>query len=343
MDERIISDSLMTDDTDFDMSLRPQNLKEFVGQEKLKNNLDIFITAAKKRQESLDHVLFFGPPGLGKTTLAHIIAREMDANIKTVSGPVLEKAGDLAGLLTSLEAGDVLFIDEIHRLNNVVEEYLYPAMEDYFLDIMIDKGPNARSLKITIPPFTLIGATTRSGLLTSPLRARFGIVERLGYYEAEELTTIVKRSSALLNITIDAEGAFEIARRSRGTPRIANRLLKRVRDFAQVKADGAITKVVASDALHMLNVDAAGLDDMDNRILSLLINEFDGGPVGISNLAIATGEETDTLEEVYEPYLIQQGFLKRTQSGRVATKLCYEHFNKEWPHTNDKQGSFPLD
>ncbi len=343
-EERIVSNTLREDDLDFDVSLRPERLPDFVGQPRIKQNLEIFLEAARKRKEPLDHVLFFGPPGLGKTTLAHIIAKEMHANIKATSGPVLERPGDLAGILTNLQEGDVLFIDEIHRLNNVVEEYLYPAMEDFFLDIMIDKGANARSVKITLPRFTLIGATTRTGLLTSPLRARFGIVERLGFYTPEELAIIVKRSSQLINISIDEAGAFEIARRSRGTPRIANRLLKRVRDFAEVKANGVITKKVADDALCMLNVDSSGLDDMDNRILKLLLEEFDGGPVGIANLAIAVSEEQETLEEVYEPYLIQKGFIKRTQSGRVATKMCYEHFGKAAPadkiKKNDQQSLF---
>ena len=338
MDEdRFITNALRDEDMDFELSLRPDKLTDFVGQAKLKENLDIFIAAAKNRKEPLDHLLFFGPPGLGKTTLAHIIAKEMNANIKTTSGPVLERPGDLAGMLTNLQEGDVLFIDEIHRLNNVVEEYLYPAMEDYFLDIMIDKGANARSVKITIPRFTLIGATTRSGLLTAPLRARFGIVERLGFYSAEELAVIVKRSSSLIKVNIDDGGAYEIARRSRGTPRIANRLLKRVRDFAEVKADGVVTKPVADAALKMLNVDEAGLDEMDNRILCSLLDEFEGGPVGIANLAIAVGEEAETLEEVYEPYLIQKGLLKRTQSGRVATKLCYEHFGRPVPKRTDRE------
>ncbi|MBI4971116.1 MAG: Holliday junction branch migration DNA helicase RuvB [Candidatus Omnitrophica bacterium] len=328
-DERIFSSNLKEEDLEFDSSLRPSQLGEFTGQSKIKENLSVFIEAAQKRREPLDHVLFFGPPGLGKTTLAHIIAKEMGANIKTSSGPVLARAGDLAGLLTNLEEGDVLFIDEIHRLSPVVEEYLYPAMEDYYMDIVIDKGPSARSVKIDLPKFTLIGATTRTGLLTSPLRARFGIVERLNYYEPEDLFEIIRRSAKILNIEIDQEGGKEIARRSRGTPRVANRLLKRVRDYAQVRAQGVITKDVANKALVMLEVDGAGLDVMDKRILSYIINEFEGGPVGVNTLSVAVGEESDTLEEIYEPYLIQKGFLKRTASGRVATKLAYEHLGKK--------------
>ena len=325
-EERLVSQTLKQEDIELDLSLRPPTLDEFVGQEKLKANLSIYIEAALKRGEPLDHILLFGPPGLGKTTLAHIIARTMNANIKTTSGPVLERAGDLAGLLTNLEEGDVLFIDEIHRMSYVIEEYLYPAMEEYYLDIMIDKGPNARSVRINVPKFTLIGATTRSGLLTSPLRSRFGIVERLNFYEVDELAKIIRRSAKILNIGIDNAGTFEIASRSRGTPRIGNRLLRRVRDFAQVKAGGAITKTVAREALAMLEVDQAGLDQMDKRILHCLLNEFDGGPVGVSTISIAVGEEAETIEEIYEPYLIQKGFLKRTSSGRVLTRLAYEHF-----------------
>jgi len=323
--ERLISPELKEEDFEIDLGLRPTRIEDFVGQQKMKDNLMIFIEAALKRKEPLDHILFFGPPGLGKTTLAHIISKEMNANIKTSSGPVLERPGDLAGLLTNLEEGDVLFIDEIHRLSPVVEEYLYPAMEDYYLDIMIDKGPNARSVKINLPKFTLIGATTRSGLLTSPMRARFGIVERLGYYTADELAIIVKRSSRILNIDIDEEGAFEIASRSRGTPRVANRLLRRVRDFAEVKGDGSIHKEIADYSLKQLEVDQVGLDQMDKKILNKMIHEFEGGPVGINTISVAVGEEAETLEEIYEPYLIQQGFLKRTSQGRVVTRIAYQH------------------
>ncbi len=324
--DRIISQTLQEEDVEFEASLRPTQFRDFIGQQKIKENLEVYIQAAEKRKEPLDHVLLFGPPGLGKTTLGYIIAKAMGANIRTTSGPVLERAGDLAGILTNLEEGDVLFIDEIHRMSHTVEEYLYPAMEDYFLDIMLDKGPSARSVKINLPRFTLIGATTRSGLLTSPLRSRFGIVERLNYYQDEELTTIITRSAKILSANIAPEGAIEIARRSRGTPRIANRLLRRVRDFAQVKADGKITVEVADQALKMLEVDEAGLDQMDKKILGYLLRECDGGPAGVNTLSVAVGEGSEAIEEIYEPYLIQKGFLKRTSSGRVLTRLAYEHF-----------------
>ncbi|HOW58298.1 MAG TPA: Holliday junction branch migration DNA helicase RuvB [Candidatus Omnitrophota bacterium] len=330
-EERFIDQDARPEEVEFEVTLRPTTLDEFIGQIRLKENLKVFIEAALGRKESLDHILLFGPPGLGKTTLANIIANRMKAKIHQVSGPVLERAGDLAGILTNLEKGDVLFIDEIHRIPHVVEEYLYSAMEDFSIEIMIDKGPHARSVKMQLPRFTLIGATTRSGLLTAPLRSRFGIVERLNYYEAEYLAQIVKRSAKLLEIGIDEKGAREIAGRSRGTPRIANRLLRRVRDYAQVKADGKITAEVADQGLKMLGVDQEGLDPMDKRILEYILKECKGGPVGINSLAVGVGEDGETIEEIYEPYLIQQGFLKRTASGRVLTERAYQHFNVEPP------------
>ena len=324
MAERPISDVLAKPDPALELTLRPSLFSEFTGQAKVKERLEITVAAAKQRQEPIDHVLLSGPPGLGKTTLAHILTKAMGANLKSTSGPTIEKAGDLAGLLTNLEQGDVLFIDEIHRLQKTIEEYLYPAMEDFKLDIIIDQGPNARSVRLNLPHFTLIGATTRSGLLTAPLLDRFPIRERLDYYHADQLQQIVLRSSRLLNVEIEVPGAFEIARRSRGTPRIANNLLRRVRDFAQVRHSGRITAEVADQALVMLEIDENGLDIMDKRILEAVIAKFGGGPVGIGSLAVAVGEEPDTIEEVYEPYLIMEGYLKRTSQGRVATELSYK-------------------
>ena len=315
-------------------ALRPRGLDEYVGQEKIREQLGIFIAATKKRNEALDHVLLFGPPGLGKTTLSHIIAHELGVNLRQTSGPVLERPGDLAALLTNLEPRDVLFIDEIHRLSPIVEEILYPALEDFQIDIMIGEGPAARSVKLDLPPFTLVGATTRAGMLTNPLRDRFGIVARLEFYSAEELTRIVKRSAALLNIVLDPEGALEIARRSRGTPRIVNRLLRRVRDYAEVKADGEVTRSVADAALSMLDVDAAGLDVMDRKLLEAVIHRFDGGPVGLDNIAASIGEERDTIEDVIEPYLIQQGYLQRTPRGRIATLAAFRHLGVTPPQAS---------
>jgi Holliday junction DNA helicase RuvB len=329
---RIISPAINSPKEEaLERALRPKLLDEYVGQEKIRDQLSIFIEAAKKRKEPLDHVLLFGPPGLGKTTLAHIIAREMGVNMRHTSGPVLERAGDLAALLTNLEPNDVLFIDEIHRLSPVVEEILYPALEDYQIDIMIGEGPAARSVKLDLPPFTLVGATTRAGMLTNPLRDRFGIVSRLEFYTANELQRIVTRSSGLLEMPISPEGAMEIANRSRGTPRIANRLLRRVRDYADVRAQGEATRVVADAALTMLDVDVQGLDVMDRRLLMTVIEKFMGGPVGVDNLATAIGEERDTIEDVIEPFLIQQGYLQRTSRGRVATANAYAHFGLTQP------------
>lgn len=327
MSKRIVSPGIHEDDRELDYTLRPQRLDEYIGQDKAKENMRIFVEAAKRRNGTLDHVLLYGPPGLGKTTLANIIANELGVNIRVTSGPAIERAGDLAAILTNLQPKDVLFIDEIHRLNRSVEEVLYPAMEDFALDIIIGKGPGARSVRLDLPPFTLIGATTRAGLLTSPLRDRFGVLSRLEFYTISQLQEIVRRAARVLSIDIDEEGSFEIARRSRGTPRVATRLLRRVRDYAEVKGDGVITKEIASRALKMLDIDELGLDNGDRRLLLTIIQKFAGGPVGLDTIAASMSEETDTIEDVYEPYLLQLGFIERTPRGRKATKLAYEHLS----------------
>jgi Holliday junction DNA helicase RuvB len=334
--DSLVSPVITNGEKGYENSLRPKRLNEYIGQEKIKNNLSIFIEAAKQRNDVLDHVLLYGPPGLGKTTLAYIMSREMGVDIKVTSGPVIERPGDLAAILTNLHEQDVLFIDEIHRLSHVVEEILYPAMEDYHIDILIGQGPSARSMKLEIPRFTLIGATTRAGLLTSPLRDRFGMSFRLDFYTPEELTVIIQRSAKIFSIDIDSEGAAEMAKRSRGTPRIANRLLRRVRDFAQVKGDGFIDKRISITALDMFEVDHKGFDHMDRKMLLTLIDKFNGGPVGIDSLSSAIGEERTTIEDIYEPYLVQEGYIQRTARGRMATKMAYEHFGRKWMEDGQK-------
>jgi Holliday junction DNA helicase RuvB len=325
-DPRLVNASQVDDDAQYETGLRPRTLRDYIGQERVRENLSVSITAARQRGEALDHVLLYGPPGLGKTTLAYVIANELNVPVRATSGPAIEKTGDLAGILTNLKERDVLFIDEVHRMSPIIEEFLYPAMEDFEIDIMVGQGPGARSMKMAVPPFTLIGATTRAGLLTSPLRARFGIVHRLDFYEEADLTTIVSRSAGILGVTIAPEAALEIARRSRGTPRIANRLLRRIRDFAQVRADGQVTPDVCHRALELLEVDAHGFDESDRRLLRTIIDKFGGGPVGLGSLAAAIGEERDAIEDIYEPFLIQIGFLDRTPRGRVATARAYEYF-----------------
>jgi holliday junction DNA helicase RuvB len=331
LEERLVSSEAGVEDTSFEQSLRPQTLNQYIGQQKVKANLEIFIQAAKMRNETLDHVLLYGPPGLGKTTLAAIIANEMGVNFRTTSGPAIERPGDLAAILTALEPGDVLFIDEIHRLHRSIEEVLYPAMEDFCLDIVIGKGPSARSVRLDLPPFTLVGATTRAGSLSAPLRDRFGVLCRLEYYQLEELSKIVQRTSEILEVSIEKEAADEIAKRSRGTPRIANRLLRRVRDYAQVRGNGSITFELATEALELMQIDRLGLDHIDHKLLKGIIEKFRGGPVGIDTIAATIGEETQTIEDVYEPYLLQIGFLQRTPRGRMVTHLVYQHFQMEVP------------
>lgn len=321
-----MNSEIITPDIEFEQKLRPSRFSDFTGQDKIRERLELFVQAAKERNDVLDHVLLCGPPGLGKTTLSYILADAMDSNIKSTSGPVIDKPSDLAGLLTGLERGDVLFIDEIHRMQRSVEEYLYSAMEDFVIDIVIDQGPNARSVRLNVPPFTLIGATTRSGMLSAPMRSRFGLTNRLDYYDASTLATILQRSALILNVKLEEDGAIEIARRSRGTPRIANQLLRRARDYVQVKADNIITADLADQALNLLDIDGDGLEEMDKRLLTTLIEKFNGGPVGLNSLSVSVGEEAETLEEVYEPYLIQEGFLKRTPQGRVATERAYNKF-----------------